>query len=142
MVELGYKEYVEALCEKEQMEYNTIHCAHSQYVFCWSDEDIHRNPNTPVGAPYNPDYICRIFSKMKHDYEKDTKQDLGNFSFHKLRHSTASILFDLGLSIEQVQEILGHSDSAVTRKIYIHKNRHYLDRHAEMLNQLGELLST
>ena len=43
--------------------------------------------------------------------------------FHDLRHSTASILFDRGWSIQDVKEWLGHADIETTSNIYLHYTR-------------------
>ena len=40
---------------------------------------------------------------------------------HALRHTHASILFSKGMSLESVSERLGHSDSKITKQIYLHK---------------------
>lgn len=39
---------------------------------------------------------------------------------HALRHTHASLMFEQGYSIEEVQERLGHADSKITKAIYIH----------------------
>lgn len=39
---------------------------------------------------------------------------------HDLRHTAASIAFDLGASVIEVQEMLGHKDPVVTLKVYSH----------------------
>lgn len=39
---------------------------------------------------------------------------------HVLRHTYATRLFERGLSVKQVQYLLGHSDPTVTMRIYIH----------------------
>lgn len=43
--------------------------------------------------------------------------------FHDLRHSTASILFDRGMSLEDVKNWLRHSDIETTSNIYLHYSR-------------------
>ena len=44
--------------------------------------------------------------------------------FHDLRHSTASILYDLGWDIKDIQEWLGHADLETTVNInYPHTNK-------------------
>lgn len=52
----------------------------------------------------------RYLNKIGIDYKK----------FHTLRHTFASILFKSGASLLEVKNILGHSDSKITEKIYIH----------------------
>jgi integrase len=43
--------------------------------------------------------------------------------FHDLRHSCATILYDLGVSIENIQDVLGHSSPTVTKTIYVDSTR-------------------
>ena len=40
--------------------------------------------------------------------------------FHSFRHTCASLLFDEGRNVKQVQEWLGHSDPAFTLRTYVH----------------------
>lgn len=55
-----------------------------------------------------PDSLTRSFRKALN------RLDLPPMRFHDLRHSTASILFDLGWSLEDVREWLGHADIETT----------------------------
>jgi integrase len=41
-------------------------------------------------------------------------------SFHTFRHTCASLLFDAGRNIKQVQEWLGHADPGFTMRTYVH----------------------
>ena len=41
-------------------------------------------------------------------------------SFHTLRHTCASMLFEAGRNVKQVQEWLGHSDPSFTLRTYVH----------------------
>lgn len=41
-------------------------------------------------------------------------------SFHTFRHTCASLLFDAGKNVKQVQEWLGHADPAFTLRTYVH----------------------
>lgn len=78
----------------------------SDYCFTWED-----------GRLYRPDYIYRRF-------QNDLKNiGFKKMRFHDLRHSTASILFDRGWDIKDVQEWLGHADSSITSNIYVHYGR-------------------
>ena len=45
---------------------------------------------------------------------------LPNNRFHDLRHSAATLLLSLGKNPKLVQELLGHSQKAVTMNIYSH----------------------
>ena len=49
--------------------------------------------------------------------------------FHDLRHSAASVLYDLGWDIERIKCWLRHSDIKTTSNIYLHisKERRRID---------------
>lgn len=78
----------------------------SDYLFCRAD-----------GTVMRPDTLTRKFQRelLKHNFPK--------MRFHDLRHSTASILFDRGWSLEDVKNWLGHSDIETTSNIYLHYGR-------------------
>jgi integrase len=40
--------------------------------------------------------------------------------FHTFRHTCASLLFDAGRNVKQVQEWLGHADPGFTLRTYVH----------------------
>lgn len=83
------------LCGKEYQDHG--------YVFCWDN-----------GDPYRPDYITRSFqSQLK-------KSGLPCMRFHDLRHSCASILYDKGWGLKDIQEWLRHSNIETTGNIYTH----------------------
>lgn len=42
------------------------------------------------------------------------------FNFHSLRHSHATYLIENGASVKDVQERLGHANTAITMNIYVH----------------------
>ena len=44
-----------------------------------------------------------------------------NFKIHSLRHTHASLCIDKGIPIEYISKRLGHEDTKVTQRIYIHK---------------------
>ncbi|KQU24069.1 integrase [Bacillus sp. Leaf13] len=48
------------------------------------------------------------------------KHNLHRITIHGLRHTHASLLFESGASIKEVQERLGHSDIQMTMNIYTH----------------------
>jgi integrase len=41
-------------------------------------------------------------------------------SFHSFRHPCASLLFEAGRNVKQVQEWLGHADPGFTLRTYVH----------------------
>lgn len=64
------------------------------------------------------------------------KIELPKYKFHILRHTGASLLFRQGARLEEVQEIMGHEDSEVTRKIYLH---FHPDDKRDSINKLNYL---
>lgn len=78
----------------------------SDYVMVWEDGHLMR-----------PDYLTRAFQKQL------AKHGLPKMRFHDLRHSTASVLFDLGMSLEEVKNWLRHTDIETTSNIYLHYGR-------------------
>jgi len=75
----------------------------SPYVFTWED-----------GRVYRPDYVTKAFKNHLR------KNNIPIMRFHDLRHSTASILFDNGMDLEEVKNWLRHSDIETTSNIYLH----------------------
>ena len=58
--------------------------------------------------------------------------------FHDLRHSTASILFDIGWDIEKIKCWLRHADIDTTSNIYLHISKERKKIMAEELKDLYE----
>ncbi|MBQ3794844.1 MAG: site-specific integrase [Lachnospiraceae bacterium] len=111
-------------------------CSNSKYVFSWSEKDSNRWEGRSAGSPYDPDYISDIMNKLIKRYKKETGTDLDGITFHKLRHSCCSILYDKGWSLGEVQQWLGHEDSEVTKRIYLHKQEAWKDSKAQDLKFL------
>lgn len=72
-------------------------------VFRWSD-----------GRPFSPDYVSDKFPKLL------KANEMPHIRFHELRHSAASNLLNMGFSLKDVQEWLGHSDIKTTANTYGH----------------------
>ncbi len=75
----------------------------SDYIFTWED-----------GRPYQPAYITKEFQKVL------AKNNFPKMRFHDLRHSCASILYDKGWDLKDIQTWLGHADIQTTANIYTH----------------------
>jgi len=69
------------------------------------------------GSALNPDYITRRFKELAKE------AGLPVIKLHAARHTAASLMFDAGIDVKIVQEVLGHSTSTITRDIYTHVRR-------------------
>ena len=72
-----------------------------------------RADNTPIRLPYPNERLNILIDKGK----------LPDLTVHGLRHTHASLLFEAGASIKEVQERLGHSDASMTLNIYTHVSK-------------------
>lgn len=63
--------------------------------------------------------------------------DFHRITIHQLRHIHASLLFESGASVKEVQEKLGHADIQTTYNIYTHvtetKGKQTLDNFANFM---------
>lgn len=75
----------------------------SDYVFVRED-----------GKPFRPDCLTRSFQRVLKAH------NLKPMRFHDLRHSTASMLYDMGWDIKAIQTWLRHADIETTGNIYTH----------------------
>lgn len=75
----------------------------NDYIFKWDN-----------GQPFRPDTVTRTVER--HLKEKGMPQ----ITYHSLRHSTASILYDMGWDIMDIKHWLRHSSIDVTADIYTH----------------------
>ena len=58
---------------------------------------------------------------------------------HALRHTTASLLIAAGVPLETVTRMLGHSDSAITKEIYLHLTQELKKRDNDILTRASVL---
>jgi len=68
---------------------------------------------TRIGTPLEPRNINRHFDHVM------AAAAVPRIRFHDLRHSCASMLYSQGVSLENIQDVLGHSSPQVTKMIYI-----------------------
>lgn len=73
------------------------------YIFSWED-----------GRIVQPEYLSKHFNKLAKE------NGFEGITFHKLRHSYATMLLEKGEDIKTIQENLGHSSSQITSDIYAH----------------------
>lgn len=69
------------------------------------------------GSPLRPDCLTRSFQRALR------RAGIPRMRFHDLRHATATILFDRGWSVPDVQHWLGHADIDTTMNIYVAYSR-------------------
>jgi integrase len=72
---------------------------------------------TRTGRPVEPRNLVRSFRRICDDNK------IRLIAVHHLRHTTATLLKNLGVPARDVQIILGHSRLAVTLEIYTHEDR-------------------
>ncbi len=94
------------------------------YIFTWEN-----------GAPYDPDYISKLFCKATKAYGRP------EITLHKLRHTCASLLINKGWDVKKLQYWLGHSDTSTTLNIYSHFNKERLNEMPDDLEELSEACS-
>lgn len=86
---------------------------------------------TPDGRTIHGSNVLPVF------YRTLDRLKLPRVHFHDLRHSAATILYKLGVPIETIADILGHSSTRITADLYRHRSaelqREAVDRMAAAL---------
>lgn len=77
--------------------------------------------------PMHPQTPTRYFHTLGKRY------GIEDFHPHKLRHTSASIAITNGADVVSVSERLGHSDTAVTLRMYAHANEESIRRAGQIV---------
>lgn len=85
------------------------------------------------GFPGHPDSINSWLSEFQKKY------NLAPVHPHKVRHTIASSLFEKGLRIQDIAELLGHANSSVTETVYVDVRKEAKVRLSEALMNPFEL---
>ena len=72
---------------------------------------------TYIGTPIEPRNLNRHFDKLCE------RAGVRRIRVHDLRRSCATLLYDQGVSIEHIQDVLGHSSLTITKTIYVEATR-------------------
>ena len=64
------------------------------------------------------------------------KLEITQITFHGLRHTYATRLFELGVQIKTVQKLMGHTDIQTTMNIYTHVMKNVIDDAVQNLNTI------
>lgn len=102
--------------KKEYKKYYGSSYIENDFVFTWEN-----------GKPFAPDFIYHHFVRVVKKYGRP------EFTFHDLRHSTASILYEQGWQPKDIQEWLGHADFYTTMNIYTHIAKCHRENQANQL---------
>lgn len=82
--------------------------------------------------PMHPDTPTQYFKKFGEKYE------IADFHPHKLRHTSASLAITNGADVVSVSQRLGHSDTAVTLRMYAHANEESIRRAGQVVRNALE----
>jgi integrase len=77
----------------------------------WKDHDL-VFPSV-IGTPMDPRNLNRHFAELC------DLAGIRHVRFHDLRHSCATLLYEQGVPIENIQDVLGHSSPTITKVIYV-----------------------
>ena len=88
-----------------------------------------RDNGSPMRLAYPNDKLATLIKK----------HNLHKITIHGLRHTHASLLFEAGASIKEVQERLGHSHIQMTMNIYTHVTDYLKEQTAEKFQRYIEL---
>lgn len=89
----------------------------SRYVFTQDNSPDIMHPQSPT----------RYFKKFGQRY------GIEDFHPHKLRHTSASLAITNGADVVSVSERLGHSDTAITLRLYSHANEESIRRAGQIV---------
>lgn len=82
------------------------------------------------GSYFGYSYYCKYIGKI-------TKKTLGRkLTPHAFRHSHCSMLAAAGMSLEAISERLGHTDSKITKEIYLHRMKELKEKENKQLDQI------
>jgi integrase len=77
---------------------------------------------TAIGGFIHRKNAGNIFDSIieRANKNKQERDKVRRLTFHKLRHTFASLLLSKGKDIAEVSRLLGHSDCAITLRVYSH----------------------
>ncbi|MBO0891266.1 MAG: site-specific integrase [Acidothermales bacterium] len=87
---------------------------------------------TSVGTPIEPRNLHRHFVRMCE------KAGVRRIRFHDLRHSCATLLYEQGVPLENIQDVLGHSSPVITKMIYVEVTKKIQRKAIDRLDYLFE----
>ena len=65
------------------------------------------------------------------------KYNLGDYTFHELRHTFATRCVEVGFEIKSLSEVLGHSSPRITLERYVHSSIEFKKQNMAKLEAIG-----
>lgn len=141
------------LLKREKERQNTMRSYYAEHYTVYHaerpprfDGKISVSPNNPIHAgegAYPVHFVCvrdngtYISSRtMQYPSERIRNEIYDKFSYHALRHTHASKLYEAGLSEKYIMERMGHKDDRVTRAVYIHLTEQSREQGKEAINRI------
>ena len=101
------------------------------------------NPIREGGGGYPVNFVCvrdngTYVAERTLQYTSKIIQNeiYKDFTYHALRHTHASKLYEAGLNEKFISERMGHKDDRVTRAVYIHLTDQSREQGREAVNQI------
>jgi len=69
---------------------------------------------TSVGTALEPHHVSRVWERLR------VRAGVPGIRVHDLRHAAASLAFEAGASVTEVQAMLRHTRQATTADVYVH----------------------
>lgn len=85
---------------------------------------------TEVGTVLSPSNVRREFAKLLADNE------LPPITPNELRHTAASIMYDAGMTMGQIADVLGHNSTRMLERHYRHRLRPVLGDHVAVMSSV------
>lgn len=122
---IAFDEHICRLLKKEKVRQEEISKkTKAKFEYVMSSDD---------GEHINPDKISKMF------YNFIFNSNLRKIRFHDLRHTFASIANHMGMTLFDISKTLGHSDTSVTSKVYVHL---FEETHKKHITVISDFLQT
>ena len=108
---------------KTESSTRTMPITKKAYTVLYAKKQEQEQMKKLMGKHYtDSDYVCtwKDGKVIKPNYLSSTFHDVKKVRLHDLRHSAATNLLEMGFSIAQVAEWLGHSSPEITLRYYAH----------------------
>lgn len=98
-----------------------------QFRHYWNDDNNLIFVQEQTGNPMSNTTLYNAFKYIIKRYNADEthKAKLPDIKLHGLRHTAGSIMIANGIPVPTVSNILGHSDTVTTMRIYVHEIKDY-----------------